>query len=182
MMRAAAQGNFHYILYFQEPGIAEAELERDVRRALRGFYQDPHRDMVEQLRNTPSGVFGPAGGGILDRLPDAPHGAFLTAEDFDVFAKAYEKSGFRGGLNWYRNFDRNWELTAYLSGAKIQQPALMVTAELDIVLRPEMAQGMKMWVPNLRRTVLIEGSGHWTQQEKPAEVNAVLLEFLREFR
>ena len=58
----------------------------------------------------------------------------------------------------------------------------MITAELDIVLRPEMAKGMETWVPNLQRTVLIEGSGHWTQQEKPAEVNAALLEFLREFR
>jgi pimeloyl-ACP methyl ester carboxylesterase len=181
MMRAAAQDNFHYILYFQEPGVAEAELERDVRRSLRGFYQDPQRDMVEQLRSIPSGVFGPAGGGILDRLPDAPHGKFLTKEDFDVFVKAFEKSGFRGGLNWYRNFDRNWELTAYLGGAKVMQPALMVTAELDIVLRPEMAQGMETWVPHLRKTVLIEGSGHWTQQEKPAEVNATLLEFLQEF-
>ncbi len=181
IMRASAQGNFHYILYFQEPGVAEAELERDVRRSLRGFYQDPRRELIEQLRNIPPGVFGPAGGGLMDRMPDAPHGKFLTAEDFDVFVKAFEKSGFRGGLNWYRNFDRNWELTAYLNNAKVLQPALMVTAELDFVLRPEMAQGMGVWVPNLRKTVLVGGSGHWTQQEKPAEVNAALLEFLKEF-
>jgi len=181
-MRAAAQGNFHYIVYFQDPGVAEAELERDVRRSLRGFYQAPNREAVERLRSVPMGVFGPAGGGILDRLPDAPYGNFLTAADFAVFATAFTKTGFRGGLNWYRNLDRNWELTAYLSNAKVVQPALMVTAELDVVLRPEMAQGMETWVPNLRRTVLIEGSGHWTQQEKPAEVNAALLEFLREFR
>jgi pimeloyl-ACP methyl ester carboxylesterase len=84
-------------------------------------------------------------------------------------------------LNWYRNLDRNWELTAYLNGAKVTPPALMIAAELDIVLRPDMAKGMERWVPNLRKTVLIEGSGHWTQQEKPAEVNAALLEFLREF-
>ena len=81
-MQAMAQGNFHYILYFQEPGVAEAELECDVRRALRGFYQSPHRETMELLRNVPIGIFGPAGGGILDRLPDAPHGSFLTAEDF----------------------------------------------------------------------------------------------------
>jgi pimeloyl-ACP methyl ester carboxylesterase len=137
---------------------------------------------MELLRNMPIGVFGPAGGGILDRLPDAPHGSFLTPEDFDVFANAFTKSGFRGGLNWYRNLNRNWELTAYLNNAKVQQPALMITAELDVVLRPELAVGMETWVPNLRRTVLIEGSGHWTQQEKPAEVNAALLDFLREFR
>lgn len=182
MMRAAAQDNFHYILYFQEPGVAESELERDVRRSLRGFYQPPNREILELLRDVPMGVFGPAGGGILDRLPDAPHGDFLSAEDFEVFVAGFQKSGFRGGLNWYRNFDRNWELTAYLNNAKVLQPALMVTAELDVVLRPEMAVGMEAWVPNLRRTVLTEGSGHWTQQEKPAAVNAALLEFLREFR
>lgn len=182
MMRATAQDNFHYILYFQEPSVAESELERDVPRSLRGFYQPPNRELMELLRNVPMGAFGPAGGGILDRLPDAPPGAFLNAEDFAVFVAGFQKSGFRGGLNWYRNFDRNWELTAYLHNAKVLQPALMVTAELDVVLRPEMAVGMEAWVPNLRRTVLIEGSGHWTQQEKPAAVNAALLEFLREFQ
>ena len=182
MMRASAQGNFHYILYFQEPGVAESELERDVRRSLRGFYQPPNREIMEQLRDVPMGVFGPAGGGILDRLPDAPHGEFLSAEDFEVFVAGFQKTGFRGGLNWYRSFDRNWELTAYLHNAKVLQPALMVTAELDVVLRPEMAVGMEAWAPNLRRTVLIAGSGHWTQQEQPAAVNAALLEFLREFQ
>ncbi|MGE0825296.1 MAG: alpha/beta fold hydrolase [Candidatus Binatia bacterium] len=181
-MRATAQDNFHYILYFQEPGVAEAELERDVQRSLRGFYQPPNPQAMEQLRNVPIGVFGPADGGLLDRLPDAPHGEFLTAQDFAVFVNGFTKSGFRGGLNWYRNFDRNWELTAYLTNAKVQHPALMITAELDVVLRPELATGMEMWVPNLRRTVLIEGSGHWTQQEKPAAVNTALIEFLREFQ
>ena len=116
-------------------------------------------------------MFGAAGGGILDRLADGPHGKFLSAEDFEVFVKAFEKTGFRGGLNWYRNIDRNWEESANLP-TKIQQPALMITAELDVVLRPEMAEGMTTWVPNLRKTVLIKGSGHWTQQEKPHEVNA----------
>ncbi|HVN84227.1 MAG TPA: alpha/beta hydrolase [Candidatus Binatia bacterium] len=182
MMRAMAQGNFHYILYFQEPGVAEAELDRDVRRTLRGFYQGPNRDALAQLLENPASVLGPNSGGLLDRLPDNPPGDFLSAADFDVFAGAFERTGFRGGLNWYRNFDRNWETTAYLSGAQVMQPALMITAELDPVLRPEMADGMREWVPNLRRTLLVRGSGHWTQQEKPAEVSAALLEFLVEFR
>ncbi|MGH7788551.1 MAG: alpha/beta fold hydrolase, partial [Candidatus Binatia bacterium] len=121
---------------------------------------------------------GPATGGLLDRLPDGPPGAFLSPADFEVFAHAFESSGFRGGLNWYRNFDFNWETTAYLSGARILAPALMITAELDVVLRPEMADGMQAWVPNLRRTHLVRDCGHWTQQEKPDEVNRVLLEFL----
>ncbi|HXQ24198.1 MAG TPA: alpha/beta hydrolase [Candidatus Acidoferrales bacterium] len=179
MMRAVAQGNFHYILYFQEPGVADAELNRDVRRTLRGFYQEIPKEIIEANKDTPSGVIGPQGGGILDRLPDGPHGSFLTTEDFEVFAHAFERTGFTGGLNWYRNFDRNWELTAYLSGATVAAPALMITAELDPMLRPEMADGMSAWVPNLRDTILIKGSGHWTQQEKPADVNAALIRFLR---
>ncbi|MBI1815828.1 MAG: alpha/beta hydrolase [Deltaproteobacteria bacterium] len=182
MMRAAAQGSFHYVLYFQEPGVAEAELDRDPRRTLRGFYQGPNRAAMELVRDLSPGVFGPAEGGLLDRLPDNAPSDFLTAADFDVFAAAFTKTGFRGGLNWYRNFERNWETTAYLVGAKVMQPALMITAELDPVLRPEMAAGMELWVPNLRQTVLVNESGHWTQQEKPAEVNAALLQFLAEFR
>src|SRR6202050_2827545 len=146
LMRAMAGGGFHYILYFQTPGVAEGELERDVRRSLRGFYQDPPNITAEEIRKAPPGVFGAAGGGILDRLVDAPHGKFLGADDFEVFAKAFEKTGFRGGLNWYRNIDRNWEESEGLP-QQIQQPALMITAELDVVLRPEMAEGVGTWVP-----------------------------------
>jgi pimeloyl-ACP methyl ester carboxylesterase len=181
MMRQMAAGGFHYIVYFQQPGVAEAELERDVRRSLRGFYQDPTGLDPAEFRKAPPGVFGPAGGGLLDRLPDAPHGKFLTDADFEVFVKAFERTGFRGGINWYRNIDRNWEESAGLEH-RVNQPALMITAELDVVLRPEMAEGMSAWVPNLRKTVLIKGSGHWTQQEKPEEVNRALIEFLSEFR
>lgn len=181
VLRALAAGNFHYILYFQEAGVAEAELERDVRRSLRGFYQEPAGFDTATLMKAPPGVFGPAGGGILDRLPDRPPGKFLTDEDFEVFAKAFEKTGFRGGLNWYRNLDRSWEENANLE-YRVAQPALMITAELDFVLRPEMAIGMEAWVPNLRKTVLIKGCGHWTQQEKPDEVNAAMLEFLSDLR
>jgi epoxide hydrolase A/B len=179
LMRAMAQGNFHYVLYFQQPGVAEAELERDVRRTLRGFYQEIPREIFEATGTLPPGVLGPAEGGLLDRLSNGPHGAFLTAADFEVFANAFERSGFRGPINWYRNFDRNWELTSYLAGAKVWQPALMISAEFDPVLRPEMAAGMSERVPNLRDSVLIKDCGHWTQQEKPEAVNAALIKFLR---
>ena len=136
---------------------------------------------LAELRKMPSGVLGPAGGGLLDYLRDLPHGSFLTGDEFEVFVQAFEKSGFRRPLNWYRNIDRNWEESAGLP-PRVSQPALMITAELDVVLRPEMTNGMQMWVPNLRKTVLIKGSGHWTQQEKPAEVNAAMLEFLADLR
>ncbi len=176
-MRAIAADGFHYILYFQEPGVAEKELERDVRRTLDAFYQDPGDINPEEVRRNPPGVFGAAGGGILDRLPDRPHGKFLSEEDFEVFVKAFEKTGFRGGLNWYRNIDRNWEESANWP-RRVEPAALMITAEHDVVLRPEMAQGMENWVPNLKKTVLVKGSGHWTQQEKPDAVNAAIIEFL----
>jgi soluble epoxide hydrolase/lipid-phosphate phosphatase len=177
LMKAMAQGRFHYILYFQEPGVAEAELERDVRRSLRGFYQGAEALAAVIDQSAPPGVFGPAGGGILDRLPDRPHGEFLSDDDFGVFARAFERTGFRGGLNWYRCIDRSWEESAGLE-QQVKQPALMITAELDPVLRPSLCNGMEAFVPNLRKLVLVKGSGHWTQQEKPAEVNAALLEFL----
>jgi soluble epoxide hydrolase / lipid-phosphate phosphatase len=180
-MRAIAGDNFHYILYFQTPGVAEAELERDVERSLRGFYQDPANIDAAEIRKAPPGVFGAKGGGLLERFSDRPHGKFLTADDFQVFANAFKKTGFRGGLNWYRNIDRNWEESAPYE-QRVNQPALMITAELDIVLRPEMAEGMTQWVPNLRKTVLVKGSGHWTQQEKPAAVNAAILEFLADLK
>lgn len=180
LMRAMAQGHFHYILYFQEPGVAEAELDADPARTLAGFFQSPDRARLEALLSAGPAAMGPDGGGLLDRLPDAPPGAFLTAEDFAVYVDAFHRSGFRGGLNWYRNFDRNWELTAYLHGATVPAPALMITAELDPVLRPELAAGMRDWVPDLRRTHLVRDCGHWTQQEKPDEVNRALLAFLAE--
>lgn len=178
MMRAMAQGNFHYILYFQEPGVADAELARDVRTSLQRIYQKVPRALVEATKGTPSGVAPGSGGGFLDRMPELGSDTCMGKEDFEVFVRSFERSGFRGGLNWYRNFERNWETTAYLAGAKVQAPALMVTAELDPVLRPEMANGMSQWVPNLRDTILIKDCGHWTQQEKPDELNAALIGFL----
>ena len=181
-MRAMAAGGFHYILYFQTPGVAEEELERDIPRSLRAFYQDPpERDATTEIRKAPPGVFGRAGGGLLDRFADRRHGKFLTDKDFELFVNAFNKSGFRGGLNWYRCIDRNWEESEGQVD-RVEQPALMITAELDVVLRPEMAEGMTTWVPNLRKTVLIKGSGHWTQQEKPAEVNTALLDFLSDMK
>jgi len=176
VFRMMAGGRFNYILYFQAPGVAEAELEADVRRTLRGFYQDL-ADLNLGAGNPP-GALGQAGGGLLNILSDRPPGSFLTADDFEVFVKAFEHSGFRGPLNWYRNFDRNWEESAGLE-YRINQPALMICAERDPVLPPSMAVGMRQIVPNLTKTVIIKECGHWTQQEKPEEVNEALIEFLK---
>ncbi len=135
----------------------------------------------DEIRKSVPGVFGPAGGGLLDRFSDRPHGKFLTDEDFDVFVRGFKKSGFRGGLNWYRCIDRSWEESAGQTD-RIEQPALMITAERDVVLRPEMAEGMSTWVPNLRKTVPIKGLRPLDAAGKTSRVNAAILDFLSDMK
>ena len=92
----------------------------------------------------------------------------------------FERTGFRGGLNWYRNIDHRWEQTPFLSGAKLRQPALFVAGEADAVIAMRRAafDGLEEAIPNLRKKILLAGAGHWIQQERPAEVNQLLIEFL----
>ena len=106
--------------------------------------------------------------------------AWLTEQDINFFAGEFERTGFRGGLNWYRNFDRNWELTAFLTGAKLRQPTLFVAGELDpvITMYRDAFDAMEETVPNLKQKVLLPGAGHWIQQERPTQVNQLLVEFL----
>jgi pimeloyl-ACP methyl ester carboxylesterase len=148
IFRQMPDHRFDYILFFQEPGRAEAALEADLEGRL--------GDMIRRTAADP---------------------AFLSDEDLHIYCEAFRRGGLTGPLNYYRNMDRNWETTAHLDGKQVLCPALMVCAEKDPILKPEMADGMESHVPNLRK-VLIEDCGHWTQQEKPAEVNAALLEFL----
>jgi pimeloyl-ACP methyl ester carboxylesterase len=107
---------------------------------------------------------------------------FVTEQDIDFFVGEFESSGFAGGLNYYRNVDRNWELTPFLDGAKLPQPTLFIAGDRDGVLGfwGEEVEAMERNVPNLRKKVILPGAGHWTQQERPAEVNQLLIEFLRE--
>jgi pimeloyl-ACP methyl ester carboxylesterase len=99
------------------------------------------------------------------------------------FATMFRRSGFRGGLNWYRNIDRNWDLTAPWQGAVIDQPALFIAGIQDAVIRGVIGERalaeIERMLPNIKRKVLIEGAGHWVQQERPAEVNAAIVEFLK---
>ncbi len=179
MLRAAGLHDFYW-LYFQRPGVAEAEFERDpaatLRRILgaRGFgrSRDPSQALMVH-----------AGGGFLDLVPEPVQlPAWLDQADLDVMVDAYRRSGFRGGLNYYRNLDRNWELLAPWQGATIRQPALFIAGTRDAVITSDIGRrGLEAHpktVPGLRRTVMIEGAGHWIQQERPQEVNAALLEFL----
>ncbi|MBI4768525.1 MAG: alpha/beta hydrolase [Deltaproteobacteria bacterium] len=178
MKKMAGDLNF-YILYFQEPGMVERELEADVRKtmikALYSLSGDPPPDkrwnfMFDKGQRFIDSVHMP------DTLPN-----WLTEEDVDVFTEAFQRSGFRGGVNWYRNIDRNWELTSFLSGARIHQPSLFIAGELDgvIVMSRGAFDNLEKNMPNLKQKILIPGAGHWIQQERPREVNKRLIEFLK---
>jgi pimeloyl-ACP methyl ester carboxylesterase len=166
-----------YILWFQQPGVADAVLARDVARLF---------DVLMRRAVPPEELLArAAASGELDMNPFRrlaeiePIGEpFLSPGEMDVFVRTFERTGFTGGVNWYRNFDRNWEIAPSVGVAKIGVPSLMVTAQWDPVLRPEMAAGMPALVPDLE-TVMIERCGHWTQQEKPGELNRTLVGWLR---
>lgn len=113
------------------------------------------------------------------RAPENPSlSKLMTEEDIQFYVQQFKKSGFRGPLNWYRNIDKNWKWSCKSVGRKILIPALMVVAEKDRVLLPEMTKHMEDWIPNLKRGY-IKDCGHWTQIEKPNEVNQILTEWLK---
>lgn len=174
-------GDGFYMNYFQEPGVADAELGRDPRATLR-------RVLSASSGDAPAGDGArqpvvPAGGGFLDltgdpqALPD-----WLTEADLDFYTAEYTRTGFTGGLNWYRAIDLSWELMAAWQGALVTQPALYVAGDRDLVVHfPGMDMllpNLRMFIPNLTKSIMLPGCGHWTQQERPDEVNAALIEFL----
>jgi len=178
MLRQSGFGDY-YLLYFQAPGVAEAEFERDVRTSLRQILAGLSGDAPagsESLGRVP------AGGGFLDgRENPAQLPPWLGEHDLDIFVAAFERTGFRGGLSWYRNMSRNWELGAPWAGAKIAQPALFIAGSRDPVnfgrRGVQALANMDVAVPNLRK-LIIEGAGHWIQQERPDEVNRLLTDWL----
>jgi pimeloyl-ACP methyl ester carboxylesterase len=182
MLRAAGMENFYWI-YFQEPGVAEAEFERDVDASLRKILFGLSSGVRDGDRRHPLDL--PPGMGLLDVLtaPDALP-PWMSEEELSVFVAQFRRAGFRGGLNWYRNIDRNWELLAPWAGATIAQPALFIAGSRDPVIRGTIGEraltAMDTAVPGLKRKLILEGAGHWIQQERPAEVTAELLRFLRE--
>lgn len=154
---------FFYILYFQEPGVADADLGRDVRQSL-------------QRMIAIEGFTAPAAE-LVDRpLPPLP--AWLSEAEFERYVAEFTRTGFTGGLNWYRNFDRNWELTAQTPAETITAPTLFVAGTADPVLGFTPRDRVTDLVTGDYREVLIDGAGHWLQQERPDEVNALLLDFL----
>jgi len=175
-----------YTLYFQEPGVAEQELEHDIRMSLRKIYFSASGDAGPRRPgdDTPN-PFGMVSRshGLLGALPDPDMlPDWLTEADLDIYTAAFERSGFRGGLNYYRNLDRNWELQRSLHGMQVTVPALFAVGERDPGLQiPGMEaiiDAMPRLVPGLRDSIVVPGAGHWLQQERPDAVSRELLDFL----
>jgi len=168
--------NFFYILYFQEPGVADAELNGDPARTIRRMIGGLRAsgDKAAALR-----MVAPGPDGFIDRLPE-PDGLpdWISQDELDHYIAEFSRTGFTGGLNWYRNFDRNWEITPELAGAKISVPCLFIGGTADPVLSFTRADRASEVISGPYRQVMIDGAGHWLQQERPDEVNATLLDFL----
>jgi pimeloyl-ACP methyl ester carboxylesterase len=178
-----------YQLYFQPPGVAENELERDVRQTFLRvlFSASGESGSAGPWHITDGGSVGmvPRDGGILSgmTIPAALPG-WLREADIDFYASEFARTGFRGGLNWYRNIDRNSELLAPFAGAKVTVPALYIAGDRDAVLAfrgtDQVIANLSNDVPRLRGKIMLPGCGHWTQQERASEVNAAMIDFLRQ--
>jgi len=183
ILRSLYEGRFFYMLYFQTPGVAEAELGADLRRMLRMMLYSASGDAPEEGAGAAFRGASGAPAGLLETLVDpARLPAWLTEADLDSYTADFVASGLRGPLNWYRNLDRTWELTAALAGAEVRQPALFIAGDRDPVYgwtRGQLAR-MSSLVPGLKGPIVLSGCGHWMQQERPDEVNQILLEFLRD--
>ena len=177
-IRRAVGGNFNYILYFQEPGVAEQELESDTARFLSAFYYTASADATTQRQRL---VPRSSRAKLLETLVE-PKGLpkWLNETDFRYYTENFRETGFTGPLNWYRNLDKNWEQMKAYEGAKITHPALFIAGEEDPVLRSTRAnfEALSSTVPGLRRTVILPACGHWVQQECPDAVNRELIAFL----
>lgn len=159
--------NFFYILYFQEPGVADAALGDDPRQSLRRSLA------MEGLAEPPEN--------LADRpLPPLPN--WISADEFEHYVRAYTETGFTGPLNWYRNFDRNWELTENTPASTITVPTLFLAGSADPVLSFTPRDRVRDVVTGDYREILLDGAGHWLQQERPDEVNKALLAFLEEVK
>ena len=180
MFRRVYKDRFFYQLYFQTPGVAEAELEVDVRSSLRKIYYWASGDAaLAGLK-----VTKPPDACLLDGLPDPqPFPTWLTEADLDYYTEQFQRGGFRGPLNRYRTSDIDFALQEEIKDKKIEQPSAFIAGSLDPVLRfvpgVDMVEMMRKQMSDLRLIELIEGAGHWVQQERPTEVNAAIIQFLR---
>jgi pimeloyl-ACP methyl ester carboxylesterase len=179
-LRAQGIDDF-YMQYFQEPGVAEAELERDVAATLRLIVFNGSGDGPDRLA---FGRLQAAGGGFLDGMTEPDFlPPWLTADDMAACAAEFRRTGFRGGLNWYRNITRSWELLAAWRGAIIRQPSMFIAGTRDSVLRfpasHAQIDNFGRTLPGLRGCHLLEGAGHWIQRERATVVNDLLVDFVK---
>ncbi|XP_062825385.1 bifunctional epoxide hydrolase 2 isoform X2 [Anolis carolinensis] len=177
MKRIKANPIFDYQLYFQEPGVAEAELEKDLSRFLKAMVRSAKKeDWIKGASIDFTNVR--KRGGLLVGVPeDPPPSSLLPEPVLQYFVQQFRKSGLRGPINWYRNMEANWRWLGSAYDRKIRVPVLMVTAGKDLVLRPEMSKGMEEKIPDLTRGH-IEDCGHFTQMERPAALNKILIDWL----
>jgi len=173
-----SQGRFFYQEFFQEPGVAEAEAEADPRDFVA-------RMMYSISGDVPPGDYWskPAGATFLEGLPDPQPVPWLTAADLDYYEAEFKASGFRGPLNRYRNHERDFEWLRPMQGKQLEQPCLFIGGDRDPATTlfgavTDPVAMMRMFAPRVEGHVL-EGVGHWTQQERPEEVNALLIEWLK---
>jgi len=168
--------NFFYILYFQEPGVADANLGRDTRETMLRVFGGPRRP---EDRGAAARMLAPGPDGWVQRLPKPIALAdWISQDEFNHYVAAFTRTGFTGGLNWYRNFDRNWELTADTPARTVAVPALFITGSKDAVRTFTRSDRATEVVTGAYEELVIDGAGHWIQQERPDEVNEALLKFL----
>lgn len=179
MMERNFGENFYYMLYFQEPGVAEAEFDPDPRDILNKLYADPDTPRSAPEVTDPrasAGGWGVRFGEPLER-PD-----WMSEDDLQVYVDAFNTSGFRGGVSYYRNLDRNWETTESLQGATISIPVRFLAGDKDVVIggadEAALRQMMSNTALDLEKVVVVPDTGHWIQQEQSEIVNAEILEFL----
>ncbi len=183
MAQAAGDDRDYYRLYFQEPGKAEADLEADVERTIRGVLYTISGDAISDgaLEQGWDGFF-PAGESVTDQLVvPATLPGWLTEEDVAFYVSEISRTGFRGGLNWYRNINALPACLAPWVGSTIRQPSFYMGGSTDLIAgnTPAAIELTRSSLADLRHLEILEGAGHWLQQERPDEVNSALVAFLR---
>lgn len=179
LWRRLYQGRFFYQKYFQRPGVAEAELNADVRRSLRMVYFNLSGDAPKDIWISDKPEDAKLLDGLIDpaTLPD-----WLTQADLDYYTEQFQANGFATALHRYRCQTLDWEQLPGLRNARIRPPACFLAGTKEIVLSfapdIDLIGNMRTLTDDLRMCRMIDGAGHWLQQERPQEVNSALLQFL----